>query len=344
MSSLPGRMKACVLTGPRTLEIQERDLPTFADDEVLIEVSAVGVCGSDVHFWREGSLGDWVVDQPLVLGHESAGRIVAVGAGVTSRRIGQRVSIEPQRPDATSSETLAGRYNLDPSMQFYATPGVDGAFCQYVTIQSHFAWPVPDSISDDAAALMEPLSVAIAAAKKARFTAGARVLITGAGPIGILITQVARAYGAREVIVSDPSAFRRDQAIRFGATRVIDPITETIGEPRLTVDAFIEASGATTAIQQGIGQVRPAGRVILVGMGTSDMSLPVTLIQNRELVVTGTFRYANTWPTAIDLVTRGVIDLDSMVTGHFRLSDAEAALTSTGQQGVLKSIVNPQQS
>jgi L-iditol 2-dehydrogenase len=342
MSQLPTSMRACVLTAPRRLEIQERRLPVPADDEVLIAVTAVGVCGSDVHFWHEGRLGDWVVNEPLVLGHESGGRIVAVGAQVSSDRIGQRVSIEPQRPHPSSAETLAGHYNLDPAMHFYAVPGTDGAFAEYVTIQSHFAWPVPNSVSDDAAALLEPLSVAIATARKAHFAPGDRILIAGAGPIGILIAQTARAYGASDIYISDPSQQRRDQALALGATHTLDPQTDTIGELGLAVDAFIDASGAASAVRQGILEVRSAGHVVLVGMGAAEFPLPITVIQNRELLVTGAFRYANTWPTAIDLVRRGLIDLDSMVTGHFGLSDVDAALASTTQPGVLKSIVTPQ--
>jgi L-iditol 2-dehydrogenase len=305
-------------------------------------VTAVGVCGSDVHFWHEGRLGDWVVDEPLVLGHESGGRIVAVGTAIDASRVGERVSIEPQRPSPTSRETMSGRYNLDPAMRFYATPGVDGAFAQYVAIQSQFAWPIPDSISDDAAALMEPLSVAVASAQKGSFTVGSRVLITGAGPIGILVAQVALAYGASEVIVSDVSEGRRSAALKFGATRVIDPVAEDIAALDLNVDTFVDASGAAVAVRSGMNAVRPGGVVVLVGMGASEIALPVTVIQNRELVVTGIFRYANTWPTAIELVRSGKVDLDSMVTGHFGLDEVDAALRSTARPGTLKSVVNPQ--
>jgi L-iditol 2-dehydrogenase len=322
--------------------MEERPVPRLDPDQVLVEVTSVGVCGSDVHFWHEGRLGDWVVDEPLVLGHESGGRIVAVGAAVDGSRVGERVSIEPQRPSPTSRETMSGRYNLDPAMRFYATPGVDGAFAQYVAIQSQFAWSIPDSVSDDAAALMEPLSVAVATAQKGSFTVGSRVLITGAGPIGILVAQVALAYGASEVIVSDVSEGRRSAALEFGATRVIDPVAEDIAALELNVDTFVDASGAAVAVRSGISAVRPGGTVVLVGMGASEIALPVTVIQNRELLVTGIFRYANTWPTAIELVRSGKVDLDSMVTGHFGLDDVDAALRSTTQPGTLKSVVNPQ--
>lgn len=340
--TLPTTMRASVLAAAQQITLEERRRPEPAADEVLVEVTAVGVCGSDAHFWRDGALGEWVVREPLVLGHESAGRIVAVGSAVSPERIGERVSIEPQRPCPTSAETLSGRYNLDPGMRFYATPGVDGAFAQYVTIQSHFAWPVPDTVSDDAAALMEPLSVAIAAARKAELAAGSRVLITGAGPIGIVMTQVALAQGVAEVVVADIDQQRRDTALSFGATRVLDPSADELGSLGLGVDAFIDASGAPSAVHAGIREVRPAGRVVLVGMGPTDVVVPMTAIQNRELVLTGVFRYANTWPTAIDLVASRKVDLDALVTGHFGLADVEAALASTTRPGTLKSVVNPQ--
>lgn len=340
-NSIPDRMRATVLLERQHLVVEHRRVPQPDHDEVLIEVSSVGVCGSDVHFWHDGALGNWVVHEPLVLGHEAAGRIVKVGDSVPTNRMGQRVSIEPQRPNPTSSETLSGRYNLDPGMRFYATPGVDGAFAQYVTIQAHFAWPIPDSVSDDAAALLEPLSVAIATARKGNFTVGSRVLIAGAGPIGIITAQVAVAYGAIEIIVSDINQGRRNMALQFGATRVIDPRTEDISTLDLAVDCFVDASGAPSAVINGITAVRPGGVVVLVGMGPTEISLPITVIQNRELIVTGLFRYTNTWPAAIGLVEHGKIDLDSMVTGHFGLDSVEAAFRSTYESETLKSVVHP---
>jgi len=341
MSSIPLTMRASVLVKRGTLVVEERPVPAVDADQVLVKVASVGVCGSDVHFYKEGSLGSWVLDKPLVLGHESGGTIVAVGSSVDPARVGQRVSIEPQRPTPTSRETLIGRYNLDPGMEFYAIPNVDGAFAEYVTIQSHFAHLVPDSVSDDAAALMEPLCVAIATARKAGLTVGSRVLITGAGPIGIVTAQVAIAYGASEVIVTDIDAERRAVAATFGATRVIDPITENVGELGLAVDAFVEASGAVAAVTSGIRAVRPGGTVVLVGMGAQEIPLPIPVIQSNELIVTGVFRYANTWPTAIELVRSGKVDLDRMVTGRYGLDDVEAALLSAGGSTTLKSIVSP---
>jgi L-iditol 2-dehydrogenase len=330
-------MRAAVLVEPGRIDIQERAVPETGPGDVLVRVTSVGVCGSDAHYYREGRIGEFVVDAPLVLGHEAAGTIVAVGEGVPTGRIGERVSIEPQRPDPGTEETRRGDYNLCPHMRFYATPPVDGALCDYVTIGSHFAHPVPDTVSDDAAALCEPLSVGIAAVRKARVTAGSRVLISGAGPVGIVTTQVARAFGAVEIVVTDLDETRRAAAETFGATATLDPRTQDLKAARF--DSYIDCSGAPAAVDSGIRTVRPGGTVVLVGSGAESMSLPVQLIQNRELVLTGVFRYANTWPTALALVETGRVDLDSMVTARFPLEKTVDALDSDRTPGSIKAVV-----
>ncbi|RBO96940.1 NAD(P)-dependent alcohol dehydrogenase [Nocardia puris] len=329
-------MRAAVLVAPGRIEIEKRPVPAPAPGDVLVQVTAVGVCGSDTHYFRHGRVGDFVVAQPLVLGHEAAGRIVGVGAGVDASRIGQRVSIEPQRPDPSSAETRRGDYHLCPHMRFFGTPPVDGAFCDYVTIGADFAHPVPDSVSDEAAALCEPLSVALAAVRKALISGGSRVLITGAGPIGLLTAQVARACGAVEIVVSDPDAARRERAVASGATTVCEPGDDLSG---LRADAFIDASGAASAVVAGMGAVRPAGTVVLVGSGASSMELPTQLIQNRELTVTGVFRYAHTWPAAIALTVTGRIDLDGLVTARFPLERVAEALDADRVPGNVKTVV-----
>ncbi len=335
--TLPATMRTSVLAKAGELTVEDRPVPQPAADEVLVRVAAVGVCGSDTHYYREGRIGDFVVESPLVLGHEVSGQIVAVGADVAADRVGERVAIEPQRPCRVCEQCKAGRYNLCYDLSFYATPPVDGALCGYVTIPADFAYPVPDTISDEAAALMEPLSVAIWACRKAQVVPGSRVLIAGAGPIGVITTQAARAFGASEVIVTDPVASRREMAVRFGASAAFDPAAG--GTDDLGVDAFIDASGAQPAIAAGIKAVRPAGYVVLVGLGAPEMSLPVMLIQTRELHVTGIFRYTDTWPTAIDLVARGVVDLDGLVTARFGLDEVQQALEADREPGALKAVV-----
>lgn len=341
-STLPETMTASVLTGPKALTVEQVPLPAVASDEVLVKIAAVGVCGSDTHYYRHGRIGEFVVEGPLIHGHECSGTIVAVGSEVAASRIGERVAIEPQRNCRRCRECRAGRYNLCPYMEFYATPPIDGAFAQYATIRTEFAHQVPNSLSDEAAALLEPLSVAITTMRKAGIVPGSSILIAGAGPIGIMCAQAAKAFGAAEIIVTDLVAERRERALRYGATRVIDPTETDIAAAGLDVNAFVDASGSPGAVSSGIKAVRPAGTAVLVGLGSSEMTLPIEHIQNLEINVTGIFRYTDTWPAAIHLVASGQVDLDSLVTGRFDLDHADAALESDQDPHSLKSIVYPQ--
>jgi L-iditol 2-dehydrogenase len=334
-------MRTSVLLGKKQLTIEDRPVPVPDPDQVLIKVAAVGVCGSDVHYYREGRIGDFVVNAPLVLGHELSGTIVGVGAGVDAGRLGQRVAVEPQRPCGHCRECRSGAYNLCPQMEFYATPPIDGAFCGYVLIQANFAYPIPDSVSFEAAALCEPLSVAITAMRKARVAPGTSILVAGAGPIGIICAQTAKAFGAAEIIVTDLVPEKRERALKFGATRVIDPVAEDITALHLDVNAFVDATGSPKAVYTGIKCVRPGGAAVLVGLGNPDLTLPVEHIQNLEVCVTGIFRYTDTWPAAIHMVSSGQVDLDSLVTGQFDLDHVEAALNADLDPASLKAVVYP---
>lgn len=332
-------MKASFLVEPGLIEMREIDAPTPDHDQVLVKVAAVGVCGSDVHFYAHGNIGTMIMNKPFVLGHELSGTITAVGKDVDPSRIGKRVAIEPQRPCRTCTQCRAGRYNLCPEIIFYAVPHVNGAFTEFVTIQDDFAFDLPDNVSFEAGALMEPLSVAIWSCQRAQVSVGSRVLITGAGPIGVIVAQTAKAFGASEVIITDTVESRRTFALSHGASRAIDPTKESLSG--LDVDVFIDATGVGKAVYDGIKAVGPNGRVILVGMGDDDVLLPVDYIQSREIWVTGIFRYTNTWPTAIELVSSGKVDLDSLVTHRFNLDQVEQALKAPKLPGAMKPVVLP---
>ena len=303
-------------------------MPEPGPGEVVVRISSVGVCGSDTHYYEHGRIGRFVVDSPLVLGHEAAGEVAALGPGVSSPTVGQRVSIEPGVPDLTCEHCLAGRYNLCPNKRFFATPPIDGAFAEYVVVHAAFAHPVPEAVSDDAAALLEPLSVGIWACRKGRVTAGTRVLVTGAGPIGLVSVQAALAFGATEVTVSDVNPVRLELAAELGATQVVDARTTKLPDLPRPPEVLLECSGFPPVIGEGIGALDRAGRAVLVGMGGDEVPLPLSVVQERELEVTGTFRYAGTWPTAIALVASGRVDLDRLVTGTYGLHQAEEALTA----------------
>jgi L-iditol 2-dehydrogenase len=322
-----GRNRVAVLHAPGDVRLEERPIPEPGPREVLVEVAAVGVCGSDVHYYEHGRIGPFVVREPLVLGHESSGRVVALGPEATRHRVGERVTLEPGVPCGRCRECRAGRYNLCRDVRFFATPPVDGAFANYVAIHEDFAFALPDAVSDEAGALMEPLSVGIWACRKAGVQAGDRVLVTGAGPIGLLAMQAARAFGATELVITDVNDHRLELARRTGATRALDVRETPLERAGLEVDALIECSGQPAALRAGIEALRPAGTAVVVGMGPEeDANIPLSLIQTRELWLTGTFRYANTYPTAIALAAEGRVDLEAIVTGHFGLDEAEAAL------------------
>jgi L-iditol 2-dehydrogenase len=332
-------MKAAVLTRAGEIVLEEREAPTPGPREVLVEVSSVGVCGSDIHYYEHGRIGPFVVDSPLILGHESAGRVAAVGEGVTKHAVGDRVTLEPGVPCGRCEQCRAGRYNLCPDVVFFATPPVDGAFADYVVIHEDFAFTLPDGLSDDVGALMEPLSVGIWACRKAGVSAGDRVLVTGAGPIGLLVMQVALAFGATQVEISDVNDTRLALAARTGATRTL---VSGRDEPS-TADVLIECSGHPAAVAAGIGAVRPAGVAVLVGLGPGETGeLPLARIQTQEIWVTGTFRYANTYPTAIALAANGRVDLEAIITGHYGLDETEDALTvGRSDPGSVKVMVHP---
>jgi L-iditol 2-dehydrogenase len=336
-------MRAAVLREPGAVVIEERPLPRAGPGEVVVRVRAVGVCGSDTHYYEHGRIGHFVVEAPLVLGHEAAGEVTDLGPGVTRLVVGERVSIEPGVPDLTCGQCLAGRYNLCPSMRFFGTPPVDGAFAEYVVVHEAFAHPVPSGVGDDAAALLEPLSVGIWACMKARVTAGSRVLITGAGPIGLVSVQAALAFGATEVVVSDVNPVRLALATELGATMVIDAREASVTDLHRSPEVLLECSGHPPAIGEAVRALDRAGRAVLVGMGGDEILLPLSVIQERELELTGTFRYAGTWPRAIALIASGRIDLDCLVTGTYRLDQVEEALTAGRRdQQSIKVVVHPQ--
>lgn len=343
--NIPSTMLASVLVAPRLIELNRVPLPAVGDMQVLVRVEAVGVCGSDTHFYENGRIGDIVVDGPIVLGHESAGTIVAVGADVDPSRIGDRVSVEPQKVCRRCRYCLRGEYHLCRSVAFYGAWPVDGSFAEYEVIDDDFAHRIPDEMSFEQAAMAEPVSVAVHAVRKAGVTVGSRVLITGAGPIGVLNAQVARSFGAAEVVITDPVGNRRQYAEAHGATRAIDPGDGDLSELNEHFDVYIDASGNASAIASAIPAIRSGGTAVLVGMGGDDLTLPIAIVQHREITVTGTFRYVNTWPTAIQLISSGEVEVASLVTGRHGLHEvANALMTAKTDPTAIKTMVVPSMS
>ncbi|WP_433782290.1 NAD(P)-dependent alcohol dehydrogenase [Actinomycetospora sp. CA-101289] len=334
------QQRVAVLQEPERMTVETRPVPAPGPGEVQVEVRAVSVCGSDVHYYDHGRIGGFVMHAPLVLGHETSGVVSAVGEGVKEPAVGTRVAVEPQRNCGRCEQCARGRYHLCPWIAFFATPPVDGSFAQYVVVPAGRAHPVPDTLSDDAAAMIEPLAVAVHAAGKADIGPGTRVFVSGGGPVGLLCLQVAKARGAARVTLSDPVARRREKAQEFGADAVVDPAQE--GEDAIgPADVVLECTGVQAAVDLAIAATAPAATVVLVGTG-AQLTLPLDVVQSRELVLKGTFRYAHVYPAAIALAASGAVRLDAMVTSHHDLDGAEDALLAARRDPEsIKAVVRP---
>ncbi|MHB8264030.1 MAG: NAD(P)-dependent alcohol dehydrogenase [Acidimicrobiales bacterium] len=317
------------LVGTGKLVVESEDMPVPGTNEYLVKISSVGVCGSDVHYFEHGRIGNFIVESPLVLGHEAAGVIMEAGPGADQDRVGHRVAIEPGVPCGRCKQCRLGRYNLCPEVRFLATPPIDGAFSDYITHNGDFLYDVPDDLSDDQAALCEPLSVGIWANRRAGVSPADRVLVTGCGPIGLMVAQVSRECGAR-VVLSDIVPSRLDAARSLGFTDLHDPAFTPVDESGITADVFMECTGVADVAFHGIKALAPAGRAVLVGMApTEEQVLPVAAMQAREIVLTGVFRYANTYPLAIELFQRDRIQIGPIVGTRFGLEDVAAALRAS---------------
>jgi len=301
-------MRALVLHGPQDLRFETRDAPVAEPGEVLVEIGSVGVCGSDKHFYLEGRASSEIVTEPLVLGHEFGGRIVQAGSEADAALVGRRVSVEPLMPDPRSSEARRGSYNLDPAQRFFGVPGTDGALQQYLRVPVQNAFVIPDSVSDDAAAMVETISVSLNGIRKAGVAAGSRILITGGGPIGLFAAQLAFLHGASRVVLVEPQDERRATAASYGCE-----VASDLADVDDRFDAVVECTGVGVVRHDSCLKVAPGGKAIFIGVGAQDASIPMPAIIEREVSVQGVMRYAFTWPTVIEALAAGRIDADSLV-------------------------------
>jgi L-iditol 2-dehydrogenase len=349
-SALPLTMKAAVMPEPGRIELRELPVPTPAPNEVLVQVMAVGVCGSDVHYFENGRIGRFVVEKPIILGHECAGRVCAVGDQVTRLRVGDRVAIEPGVTCGTCKACKEGRYNLCPDVQFLATPPVDGAFAEYIAMREDFLFPIPDHLSYEAAALNEPFSVGIHAAKRTGLQPGSTIAIMGMGPVGLMGVAAAKAFGASRIIVTDLEPIRLEAARRLGATHTINVLEQdAVAEiKRLTggegVDVAWEMAGNPRALQSAMHSIRRGGKLAIVGLPAQDeIPLNIPFIADNELDIYGIFRYANTYPSGIEFLASGLVDTDALITDKYTLEETQEALERAlrNKSGSLKVMVYP---
>ena len=341
-------MKAAVLHQVRDLRLEDVPTPDFGPDDVKVAIRSVGVCGSDVHYLRTGRIGDFVVEEPMILGHEVAGVVAEVGESVTSLQVGDRVALEPGVPCRRCEWCKTGRYNLCPYVKFFATPPVDGALSEYAVSPADFAYKIPDSISLDEAALIEPLSVGIHACRRGNLQAGQSVFIAGAGPIGLTSLAAAKAAGASQIVISDVRGARLEIAKRMGATTVIDAAQEETREVIRAqtngrgVDLAIECAGAEVALSDCLSAAARGGTVVVVGLGDAERySVPVVELASKELDLKGIFRYVYTYPAAIGLLASAQVDLTPMITHRFPFAETLKGFeyAEEGKDGAVKVMI-----
>jgi L-iditol 2-dehydrogenase len=330
-------MSAAVLHGVRDLRVEDVPAPGRpARGEVQVEINKVGICGSDVHYWEHGRIGDFVVRAPMILGHECAGTVVAVGEGVADLEPGDRVAIEPGVPrlstPASHFYAKRGEYNLCPDIFFFATPPDHGSFCGRVNHPADFCFKLPDNVSLEEGALIEPLSTGIYAARVAPIVTGDTVVITGAGPIGLMNVLTAKAAGAANILVSDMVASRLEVAQQIGATQVIRGGADELkaaAQERTNgrgADVAIECAGHPSALKACIGAVRAGATVVLIGMPPNDVAeVNINDLIVREVKLRPIFRYNNTFPTGVNLLASGRVDVKPLISKRFSLGEVPQA-------------------
>ncbi|KAK6338898.1 hypothetical protein TWF696_009700 [Orbilia brochopaga] len=327
-----------VLRKPLDVAIEERPIPEIKHPrDVLVRVRVTGICGSDVHYWQHGSIGNFIVNAPMVLGHESAGEVLKVGSDVKSLQPGDRVCMEPGVPCRYCSECRAGKYNLCADMRFAATPPYDGTLAKYYVLPDDFCYKLPDNVSTDEGSLVEPLSVGVHVVKQAQVKPGDSVVVFGAGPVGLLCCAVAKAFGATKIVAVDIVPSRLEFAKTYAATGTFQPTRDStptanaakiIEENELGIgaDVVIDASGAEPSIQTCVHVARNGGTFVQAGMGRSEITFPITAMCVKELTVKGSFRYsAGDYHLAVELLKYGKVSVKELITGEYQFAEAERA-------------------
>jgi L-iditol 2-dehydrogenase len=341
-------MKTARLHGLRDIRLDDIPTPDPGPGEALIRVRAMGVCGSDVHFYVDGRIGDDIAPLPYILGHEFSGEIAALGPGVDGPPVGTRVAVDPAVPCGRCEVCLDGNPNCCPDTRFPASPPVQGALCEWYAHPAHLCVPLPASLDFADGAMLEPLGIGIHAMTLAKIKPGDAVAILGAGPIGLLLLQLALSSSVRAVYVSEPVPERRALAAELGATAVCDPqvddpaawlLEQTQGRG---VDVAIEAAWGKEAVGQAVRMARPGGKVVLVGIPREDVTtFPNSAARSKGLTILMSRRMKSVHSRAIALVERGVVDLRTLVTHRFPLERAGEAfdLAASLQDGVCKAMI-----
>lgn len=317
-------MEALVLEKAMELTIRDIDIQeNFGPNDVEIAIKYVGICGSDVHFYQYGAIGNFIVRSPMVLGHEASGEIIEAGENVKNLKPGDRVCMEPGIPDQNSKAVKLGIYNLDPGIRFWAAPPVHGCLRPYVIHPAAFTYKLPDNVSSEEGALVEPLAVGMNAVKKAKIKPGDIAVVIGAGTIGLMTTISALAGGCSKVIIADVIQNKLDLAEKLGSVVAVNVQNEDLHEivkeqtDSWGSDIVFEASGNERAIPQVFDLLCPDGCVVFIGCPTVPVSIDITAAQVKEARIETIFRYANVFPRALALMGAGKINLKSLITESF---------------------------
>ena len=325
-------MQALILEKAHALTLGDIEInePLGARD-VRVAIKTVGICGSDVHYYTHGRIGPFVVEQPMVLGHEASGVVSEVGSAVTHLQPGDRVCMEPGIPDPHSRATQLGMYNLDPQVRFWATPPVHGILRPFVVHPADFTFRLPDNVSFAEGAMVEPLAVGIHAAIKARIKPGDLAVVLGAGPIGMVTALAALAGGCSQVLLADTQQPKLDLGATLGPIRPVNVTRENVADVARALsggwgaDVVFECSGSEAALAGVFEPLCPGGCVVLVGMPLAPVAYDVVAAQIKEARVEHVFRYAHVYPRALALMGSGRIDVKPLITDTFGFEDSVRA-------------------
>jgi L-iditol 2-dehydrogenase len=344
------KMKAAVLFKPKDLRIVEKDIPPISPDEVLLRVKAVGVCGSDVHYYRDGRIGDTIVKEPQVLGHEFSGQVVEVGGEAGGIEVGMRVAVEPGVPCGKCEACITGKYNICPKVKFCGTPPVDGAYQEFYAAKAALVHPFSQEISFEEGAMIEPLAVALHSVNVAPVKNGDTVAVLGSGSIGLMLIQAARSAGGARIIATDLLDYRVKAAKDFGADFSInagkeDPVAAIMEYTGgRGVDVAFEAAGVSETPQQAIEIVRPGGIVGLVGI-CRENTIPLDLhpARRKEVTLQAVRRFRHVYPRAVTLLERGQVNVAGLITHRLPLEKITSAfeMVENYADGVLKAVILP---
>lgn len=325
-------MLALVLERMGELSIREIDLPqNVGPNDVKIAVHTVGICGSDVHYYTHGAIGGYIVNQPMVLGHEGSGTVIDMGSSVTNLKIGDRVCMEPGIPNLSSRASKLGIYNVDPAVKFWATPPVHGILTSTVVHPAAFTYVLPDTVSFAEGAMVEPFAVGMQAAARARIVPGDIAVVTGCGTIGFMVALAALAGGCSKVIISDVSTEKLAIAAGYSGFVPVNVRDENLVERVMTetngwgADLVFEASGSPRVYEDILRVVRPGGALVLVGLPPDTVAFNVNNAIAREVRIETVFRYANVFDRALALIASGKVNLKPLISKTFKFIESIAA-------------------